>query len=302
MIQPLKLVFFSSSDFCIPILEAILANSKYQLLAVVSTPSWINHGKTYYNPITKFAKDKSLPLFLTANINQDLEKFKIEFGDFDLGVVASFGQIIKQELLELPKYGLINWHPSNLPFYRGPTPIQTALANGDTTLGLCYILMDKGMDSGAVLVREQYSFSGQNFIQVATKMGQFGGDLLSLAIDNHLQNKFVIQDNTQATFTKMLTKDIALVDPKTIDSYVIYNHVLAYSLFPKTLIKTDKYGIVKILEANLVLDKKITSDCEDNNFYWFKGVCYLKTQDGVLQLTKIQLDNGRKLEFKKHGS
>lgn len=294
----LKVVFFSSSKFCLPILEHLISSLQYEVVGVVSQPNWENRGKIYFNPVTKFALEKELNIFLPDKLNQEYESLFERFGNFDLAVVASYGQIIGQKILEHPNFGCINWHPSLLPKYRGSTPLQTAIYNGDRESGLTWIKMGKGMDDGPVLLQNIVNFENKNFSQLSLEMGILGAKTIDQAIINLQVGLAFEQDESLKVMCKMLTKLDANIEPKSLNSKKVYQHILAYNEFPKTKINTATYGEIKILKAIPLTATIIKSDNEDLNFYYYKGTCILKCENSLLQIFEIQLENGRKINFK----
>lgn len=295
--KPLKIVFFSSSDFCIPIVEAILTNPNLELLGVVTQPNWENRGKIYKNPISNFAENNNLKLFQPTKLNQSLEEFIIFFGSFDLGVVASYGQIISNKILILPTLGMINWHPSLLPLYRGPTPIQTSIYQGDITSGLTWIKMDQGMDTGNIINQYSFDLTNKNFNQVSSELGIMGGETLDNNIQKILKKETLTkQDNTKATITRMIDKNISLIKPKNLISYQILQHFLAYGEFPKTKIETKKYGLIKLINIEVYRQSIIDISQEDEDFYFSKGKIILKTKEGLILIKELELSNGRRVK------
>jgi methionyl-tRNA formyltransferase len=299
---PLKIIFFSSSSFCIPILDAIINNSDYELVGVVTQPDWENRGKLYKNPIAKYLEKNSIKLFQPIKINLALDEFKKTFPDVDLGVVASYGQIISSDILDHPKLGMINWHPSLLPLYRGPTPLQTSLLNGDTKGGLTWIKMDKGMDSGDIILQFKMEYNNSKFSTLINALGELGGMTIEEVITFYQANKDNLkqQNNELATTTKMIKKeDSNITDVKQLTNVELLNHFRAYDAFPKTKIVTSKYGEIKLLDIDVWANSTIKIDEEDQDFYYAGGKIILKTKDGAMLIKELQLDSGRIIKSSK---
>lgn len=124
----------------------------------------------------------------------------------DLGVVAAFGRILTKEELELPKFGCINIHPSLLPKYRGSTPIQAAILNGDKVSGITVIKMDEEVDHGPIIYQEELELSdNDNFSTLSKKMFLRAAAVLSKIITGKLTG--IPQNHSEATYTKHLTRD-----------------------------------------------------------------------------------------------
>jgi methionyl-tRNA formyltransferase len=292
-----KIVFFSSSDFCLPILQEILNSKQVELIGVVTQPDWTNRGKIYSNPIAFFCKQNKIQLFQPLKLNNSYEELKTTFAPFDLGVVASYGQIISSQILTLPKLGMINWHPSDLPKYRGPTPIQTSLLNGESSGCLSWIVMDSGMDSGPIISKFELDYNNSNFEGVANAYGCLGGQTVINTITKIINSENTTpQDSTTATYTKMVTKSESVIIPTELKNNEIINHIKAYSRFPKTKIITSKYGEIKLIKVSSIHKENIKIEEEDDEFYFYKGAILLKTKDGILLVEELQLANGRSVK------
>jgi methionyl-tRNA formyltransferase len=293
----LKTVFFSSSDFTIPMIEELSTNKNYQLLGVVTQPDWTNHGKIYQNPIATYCIKNSIRLFQPYKLNKELEAFKVFFENVDLGVVASYGQIISQDILNVPKLGMINWHPSLLPLYRGPSPLQTSLLNGDVTGGLTWIRMDKGMDSGDIIKSFPVNYKDNNFTQLIKEFGLLGQTTIVKATNLFIENKTTPQNSSEATYTTILTKSSGYIpDPKLKTTEELTSMFKAFSSFPKVTVNTEKYGDVKILDLDQFDSNDLKIEEEDTNFYFYKGRIYLKCKNGILKINEMQLPSGRKIK------
>jgi methionyl-tRNA formyltransferase len=299
---PLKVIFFSSSSFCVPIIDAILANSELELVGVVTQPDWTNRGKVYKNPISKYLEKKDIKLFQPTKINQSIDDFKKEFPIVDLGIVASYGQIISTQVLDHPKLGMINWHPSLLPKYRGPTPLQTSILNGDTNGGLTWIKMDKGMDSGDIIKQYNIEYNNKKFSELILELGLLGGKTIDEVIKLYIQNinSLTVQNHTQLSTTKMINKEDAMLnDIQNITSLQLMNHYRAFDAFPKTKITSYKFGMIKLLDIEIWNKSNLTIDEEDQDFYYAGGKIILKTKDGVILVRELQLESGRIIKSSK---
>jgi len=144
--------------------------------------------------------------------------------NFGLLIVASYGEIIPKEVLEIPKHGSLNVHPSLLPKYRGASPIQTALLNGDKTTGVTLMVMDEKMDHGPIVAQEKVEIpEGVKYKELEVILGKKGAELLEKTLDNYLDGKIKPkeQNHKKATFTKILKRDDGKVslndDPEEIE-------------------------------------------------------------------------------------
>lgn len=353
MSKILNIVFFSSSDFTIPLIQKLQQiNSTTLQLAyqqevkqgsnlifnanisqtsidavlqkygdyilnfkrVISASDKLNGSKLVSNPIVKYCQLNNIEYYNPAKLKDGFSDFKIANPGLSLGIVASYGQILTEEVLNTFEFGIINWHPSLLPNYRGPTPMQTVLANGDEVSGLSWINMTKGMDAGDVLLQTQTHLEvNWNIQDLSQNMVETGFKTLVLAIIANLGYKDMSlgleigerQDVVKISFTKMLSKNDRVVDPKQLSAQQIFNHFKAYKSFPGSAFYDDYFKQnVKIIAASQVIND-LESDnfvSDTTNFVQIKVQnevkTYLKTTQGLLELQEIMLENGKKIQLK----
>lgn len=230
------ILFFGTDDFSADALSALI-DADYTIGAVITKPdARSGRGQKLTPPAVKvIAEAHNIPVWQPerlADIIEDIQAF-----DAPIGVLSSFGRIVPQNILDLFEPGIINVHPSLLPAYRGPTPIETALYNGDTETGVSIMRLVKAMDAGPVYAQQTVPLDGtETQISAYTKLGALGAQLLithlPAIIDGSLQP--IEQDETQVSFTKMLNKSDATLDPATTTATEAERHVRAYNVFPKT--------------------------------------------------------------------
>jgi methionyl-tRNA formyltransferase len=291
-------------------------DKKPHLKVIVSQPDRLNRSKIVSNPVVIFARKHNLELFLPEKINQVKTEFKESFAeDLDLGIIASYGQIISVDILNMAKYGFVNWHPSLLPKYRGATPMQTALKHGDPNSGLSWINMTKAMDAGNIWIQLDKNLSGiRNFAELAIEKGHLGADTWSLVVvakiletivnESYSWLESIVQDESQVTFCKMLTKEDRMVDPKLMTAAEIYNQFRGFSSFPGTVFWDSYFG-----EEIKILDCRIPGELEDmkvarryDDWWQIKAGrqyrVFLKCKDQtLLEIFKIGRAGGKQLEF-----
>ncbi len=178
----MRIVFFGTPKFAIPTLEQLISAPQFQVVGVVTQPDKKRGrgNQLMPSPIKALALTHELPIWQPARIKKDPNAIAaLRDLQADVFVVVAYGQILSQEILDLPKLGCINVHGSILPQYRGAAPIQRCLMDGVTTTGITTMLMDAGMDTGAMLLEAQ-TFVGllDNAHQVAANLAQIGADLL----------------------------------------------------------------------------------------------------------------------------
>lgn len=173
----------------------------------------------------------------------------------DLGVVAAYGHILTKNELETPKYGCINIHPSLLPKYRGPSPIQSAILNGDKVSGITIIKMDEKVDHGPIIYQDSLELSDRdNFDTLSKKMFFAASEVLPQVIRDFIEGKIVLksQDHSQATFCEILTRESGFFEIQTPPSAEVLDRMIrAYYPWPGVWTKWNN-KIVKFLPGDLI--------------------------------------------------
>lgn len=202
----LRIVFFGTPAFVLPVLETLDKN--FTVVGIITTPDQKTGRKQTLTPtpIKQWAIKNNKPV-LTEEELSSLNP--------DLFVVAAFGKIIAKNILEIPKFGAINIHPSLLPKYRGPSPIQSAIFHGDKESGITIIKMDEEIDHGKILYVKNIVLNNKDtFDSLSIKMFQVAADALPQVIDDYVREKLhpISQDDTKATFCDHITKDHGYFD------------------------------------------------------------------------------------------
>ncbi|MFN6518081.1 MAG: methionyl-tRNA formyltransferase [Nostoc sp. CreGUA01] len=208
----MKIVFFGTPQFAVPTLEKLLNNSKFEVLAVVTQPDKRRErgNKLTPSPVKAIATAHNLPVWQPERVKKDTETLNLlRQSDADVFVVVAYGQILSSKILNMPKLGCINVHGSILPKYRGAAPIQWCLYNGETETGITTMLMDAGMDTGAMLQIATTPIELlDNAQDLAARLAGIGGDLLVETLLK-LESKEIQatpQDNLEATYAPLIQK------------------------------------------------------------------------------------------------
>lgn len=209
----IRIIFMGTPDFALSSLEAIY-KSDNKLLAVVTQPDRPRgRGKKLQpSPVKKWALEKGIPIYQPENIRQDPSFIKeIKKLDPDLIITAAFGQILPKALLDIPKLGSINVHASLLPKYRGASPIQQAIIEGEEKTGVTIMYMDTRMDTGDIIAKEEIKIGEDDTAdQVHDKLALLGGKVLKEVISLFGQGKpkGVPQDDELATYCSKINKSM----------------------------------------------------------------------------------------------
>ena len=270
----MKFIFFGTPEFAAIILEKLI---KAELMpeAVICNPDKPTGRKQIITPplVKVLAQKYGLTVYQPKDKTELLEIVKNL--QPDLAVTAAFGMIFPKEILEIPKYGFINVHPSLLPKYRGPTPIQTAILNGDKETGVSLFLIDEEMDHGPILAKRELEFPISNFQFpiLSQKLAELGADLLIETLPKYINGEIKpqAQDESQATYTKKFSTQDAYIEPKDLEiaqekggdkAIEIERKIRALNPEPGTFtLSLSKGGLkrTKLLEAKIIDEKlKIT--------------------------------------------
>ncbi len=214
----MKIVFFGTPDFAVPTLEKLLKQPEFEVLAVVTQPDKRRErgNKLTPSPVKTVATAHNLPVWQPHRVKKDTKTLtQLKQAGADAFVVVAYGQILSQEILDMPKLGCINVHGSILPKYRGAAPIQWCLYNGEKETGITTMLMDAGMDTGAMLLKATTPIDLlDNAYVLAEKLATTGADLLVETLLKLERGEIqpIPQDNSQATYAPLIKKEDYLLD------------------------------------------------------------------------------------------
>lgn len=228
-------IFFGSDEFSIIILESLVASGYVPTICITQPDKPKGRKLTLTpTPLKEFCITHSIPV-LTPEILVPEQIRSLSTTQFDFFVVASYGKIISQEILDIPLHGCLNVHPSLLPQYRGASPIETALLQDTKKTGVSIMIMDSKMDHGPLLLQKEYTFTTwpSTKKEVHDTLARLGGQLLTEAIPSYLSGTLqpIGQDHAHATFTKMIKKDDGLIELSD-TNYQTYLKYLALTPWP----------------------------------------------------------------------
>lgn len=257
----IKIIFFGTSEFAVPALKA-LVSAGYEVVAVVTKPDKPFGRKKILTPLPVKLTAKRLGLEIWQPKNLKIENLKLiqnwelKIKNCDVGIVAAYGELIPPEIFNLPKHGTLNIHPSLLPKYRGPSPIQTAILNGNKETGVTIMKVDEEMDHGPIITACPIPITDDDTYQALhDKLARTGADLLVRILPDYLAGKIkpIPQNHSKATFTrKFKTEDGEIKSNDKAQS--AYNKIRALNPEPGTFVWLNKNGKklrLKILDAKL---------------------------------------------------
>ncbi len=212
----MNIIFMGTPDFAVPSLKTLI-DSDYDVVGVVCQPDRPKgRGKKMSSPPVKvLAEEHSIPVLQPEKIRTEEFFDKLKSFKPDLICVTAYGRIIPKNILELPKYGCLNVHASLLPKYRGAAPINWAIINGEKTTGITTMLMDEGMDTGDILLKEEIEIGDDDTsIELSEKLSNIGASLLIETIKNGQNDEIkpIKQNDDEATLAPIIKKDVGKID------------------------------------------------------------------------------------------
>ncbi len=249
-----RIIFFGTEDFSLISLKQLIA-AGFSISAVVTKPdSRKGRGQKLIEPAVKtLAKAHDIPVWQPHKLT-DISS-QIEALQPVTGVLVSFGKIIPQSIIDLFTPGIINVHPSLLPRYRGPSPIESAIINGDQETGVTIMQLSKRMDAGPLYAFSPYELIGnETRPQLYETLGELGAQVLVASLPSIIDGSLTPrpQQESAATYCQLLAKDDAYINPGTMTAHEIERHVRAYAGFPRTKLTLQNHDVIltKVHVAN----------------------------------------------------
>ena len=232
----IKVVYFGTEDISVPTLQALINSDKYDVVGVVTKPdSARGRGHRVDSPaVAKVAKQHGITCLQPDKLRDVTELLKSL--QADVGALVSYGKIIPQDIIDIFPHGIVNFHPSMLPVYRGPSPIETAIIHGDSFTGLTLMALSKDMDAGVIYYQEKVAIGPDDTAeQLYERFGRRGAELMVDKLDQIVAGKItgVPQDNNLAIYCHMITKNDGLLRPDVMTARECYNRLRALSQWPK---------------------------------------------------------------------
>lgn len=235
----MKVLFLGTPDFAVPTLKELIAFDKTEVVGVVCQPDRPagRGNKVHVPPVKEIALQHNIPVLQPVKLAKEPDVVaKMRELESDLIVMVAFGQILKKEVLDLPKHGVMNLHGSLLPKLRGAAPINWSIMNGDTTAGITTMFSDVGVDTGPMLLKAEVPLTDEmTSIDLAKALSTVGAKLVIETIEKLMDGTLVAipQDDSQHTYAPILSKDMGVID-WTWDSRKIHNRVRGLQPWPGT--------------------------------------------------------------------
>jgi methionyl-tRNA formyltransferase len=238
----IKIAFFGTSDFSLIVLDELKKNGIIPEL-IVTTPDKPQGRKMILTPTpTKvWAENNSIEYITPAKLKE--EGFLKKISDYNLFIVASYGKIIPKEVIDMPEYKVLNIHPSLLPKYRGPSPLQGQILNDEKEVGISIMLIDEQVDHGNIITQEKVEIKNWpiGFYELEELLAKKGSEMLAKILPKWIKGdiKTKEQEHDLATFTKKVEKIDGFIKLED-NPYKNFLKYLAYEGWPKTFFEVKK--------------------------------------------------------------
>ncbi len=265
-----KIIFFGTDDFSLAALKALVEN-RYDIVAVITKPdSKSGRGQQICMPPVKvYAIKNNLTVWQPTKVDDINDRIK-STGQKITGVLSSYGKIIPQSTIDLFTPGIINIHPSLLPKYRGASPIESAIRNGDKKTGVSIMQLESDMDSGPIYTQSIHKLTGhETSLELYKTMASIGASMLINVLPSIIDGSIIpkAQDNKKATYCSLIKKKEAWLQPDSISAKQAESIVRAHIYFPKTKINILN-NIIVIKKSHVSETQKSPLDirCKDGKF------------------------------------
>lgn len=294
----INICFMGNPKFAVRTLDILYKDKDIDVKLVVSSEDKKrSRGKVSPTEIKKYAQDNNIDVVTPKTVNTEEFVNKLKELDIDYIVVVAFGQMVGKVLLEAYPDRIINLHPSKLPEYRGASPMQFSILNGDTITSATTMLIEKGMDSGDILMQKDVEIKdSDDYTSMEEKLGEIGAFAIRDTLLNFdsLYEKRIKQDNEKATFCTKITKEMGKIDWSE-SSFDIINKIRAFVEYPVAYFSYEGKN-VKVYKAEVLDSYK-----ENPGFVYKanpKEGIVIGTGDGAIKLVKIQFPGKKAMDVK----
>ncbi|NYT51996.1 MAG: methionyl-tRNA formyltransferase [Candidatus Vesicomyosocius endoextente] len=296
-----RIAFAGTTKFSVAILETLI-NTKHDIVGVYCQPDRPKgRGRILTAcPVKEKALEYNLKIFQPKNLQNTKTQQVLAKLNADVMIVASYGQIIPERILNMLKYGCLNIHTSLLPRWRGAAPIQRAILAGDKTTGISIIQMNKNLDTGDILLKKICLITLNDTAQsLHNKLVKLGSNAIIEVLDNLDNLSPTKQSKNNITYAKKLKKNEAWID-WTKSAVQINQKIRAFNPYPitQTHASSNRFTtkILRIFSASIVVtnDNYSPGSIIKHN----KEICIVATGDGALSLETLQLSGKKALNIK----
>lgn len=300
-----KIVFFGTPEHAKRVLAECHNHENIEVVGVVTNPDRpVGRKKVLTSsPVKIFGQENNIPVLTPENFSGDMgvaaEKWLAE-KNADFFIIVAYGVLVPQNIIDIPKNGAFNLHFSLLPKYRGASPIQSAILNGEKKSGISIFKLVLGMDAGEVFIQEEIDLekdgASKMHLEAWDEMVDMGSQKILELCTNFPEFSGTPQDEEEATFCGKFSKSDGEIFLRTDSAEEMLRKFRAFSLWPGIFFFDEKQKRVKILQISAYQEE--TSEEDRNNeshghhaageLFLYKKKLLLQTQDGVLELIEVQ--------------
>lgn len=234
--KKINFIFWGTPDVASETLEILKANGYWPSLVITSPDAKRDRGmQLQQSPVALFAEQNNIPCLKPEKLDEEFFN-KLKAISYKLSIVVAYGKIIPEEIINMPKFGSINIHYSLLPKYRGASPVESAILNGDTETGISIQKMEYKMDTGPIIAQEKVEIGNEEKAgDLRKRLIKIGGELLVKILPDFIDGKIKLtpQDGSLASVCKKIKKEDGLIDLND-DPKKNYNKFRAYVTWPRT--------------------------------------------------------------------
>ncbi len=291
----MKIVFMGTPDFAAGALEALIHKGEEIVLVVTQPDKPKGRSKELvYSPVKECALKHGIPVFQPVKIKEKEAVEELRKYSADIFVVAAFGQIVSKEILDMPPLGCVNIHASILPKYRGASPIQNVILDGEKETGITIMQMDEGIDTGDILYVKKIEIQREDtFETLHDKLMNLGGEAITEAIDLIAEGSLEAekQDDSLSCYAKMIKKEMGEMDFSK-DAFSLERKVHGMNPWPSAY--TFYHGKQMKLWDVFALEEE-TKEIPGTVVRVTKEEIFVATGKGLLSLRQVQLEGKKRM-------
>ena len=297
--NPLKIIFAGTPDFAVPALQA-LCDKGYEVVAVLTQPDRPSGRglKLHPSPMKLKANELGIPIYQPSELKSKASYESLAAINFNVMIVAAYGLIIPQAILDLPSFGCFNIHASLLPRWRGAAPIHRAILMGDEVTGVTIMRVVQKLDAGDMIKKTEIQISEKDTTEQLTKTLAASGAHLMTEVMDELMSKGSLQstaqDEASVTYAEKVTKEESTINWQD-TSLVIARKIRAFNSFP--VAQTEYREVVcKIWDAEISIET--SQEAKIGQIIKLDEFIHVKCGEGVLSIKELQMPGGKRLQSK----
>ena len=297
--MPLRIVFMGTAEFACASLQALAASPHFEVVGVVTQPDRPKGRelKLQPSPVKQIALAAGLPVWQPERARQPEFLAQLAALNLDLLVVAAYGQILPQAMLDLPTHGALNVHASLLPRYRGAAPIQWAILDNETETGVTIMKMAAGLDTGDILSQRATTILPEdNSSTLHDRLAAMGAELIGPTIMDYTAGRIAPQPQSEAlsTYARKITKEDGRLD-WTLPARTLWNRTRAFTPWPGAFTTIPDGAKRRLLKILRVAVEENRTGAPGEIIQADKSKFVVACGEGALLIQELQLEGGRRM-------